>query len=223
MPPLGGKPSTSVGQVFALVAGFLALAVIGAVIGWTLTDTSGISPLASTSQSAAPTPSRTATPSPSASATHAGQVIPDYAALGTSFMVARTQLAALGIQGVPVFDGGTGGNTVVRTSPAAGKPLVKGESIKLYVNEAAPQLNVPDETGVACKTAGSKVAGVGFRTAYATGKTGVVISQNPESTSETAHWNDTVTLTCGPATIAPPSTTPSSPPASAAPSGDPST
>jgi PASTA domain len=221
MPPLAPKPATSVGQVFALVAGFLALAAIGAAIGWTVTDTSGITAAASVTQSpsASPTASASPTPSPSPSVTYSGLVVPDFAKNGTSFIDARKQLMNEKIQGLPVFLGGSGDNTVVRTSPAGGQPMSKGKTVKLYVNETPPQLDVPNVVHEQCKAAGSDVASVGFVTAYAGSvRTGVVLSQDPDSTDQTAHWLDTVTLTCGSPTSAPPSTTPSSPDDSGAPS-----
>lgn len=214
----------SVGQVFALVAGFLALAVIGATLGWTLTDTSGGTPQttptlpasvpATSSSTATPTPS--VTPSTSTTAP-TGQVVPNFAKQGTSFIDARKQLAADKIQGVPVFLGGNGNNTVVRTSPAAGQPISKGDTVKLYVNESPPLLAVPDETNKPCKSAGSDLAATGFRPDYPSGHNGVVLSQNPDSASQTARWNDTVHLTCGTPQVSP-SPSQSSAPSSTGPS-----
>jgi hypothetical protein len=219
------RPGVSAGQVFALVVGFLVVAAIGATLGWTLTDTSSGTPLATPSLSASvpasPTPTK---PTPSGTTSTpttppGGLTVPNFAAQGTSFIDARIQLRQQKVQGNPVFLGGNGDNTVVRTSPAAGQPMFKGEAIKLYVNEAPPQLDVPDETGKSCRAAASDLAITGFKVAYASSDhSGPVQSQNPDSTSKTAHWNDTVTLTCGAAPPSP-STSPSS---SSQPDGPPS-
>jgi beta-lactam-binding protein with PASTA domain len=213
--------------VFALVLGFLAVAAIGATLGWTLTDTSNGTPLTSPSLSASVPTSQTPSPKPTPSVTQTkttappnGLVVPNFAAMGTSFIDARAQLKAQKIQGVPVFSSsGNGNDTVVKTSPAAGQPMRKGDTITLYVNEPAPQLDVPNEVGKSCRSAASDLAATGFRVAYATSdRSGPVQSQNPDSTSQTAHWNDTVTLTCG-ATQTSPSASASS---SSQPNGEPS-
>jgi hypothetical protein len=200
MMPRAPKPVTSVGQVFALVAGFLALAAIGAAIGWSLTDTGGGTPLSLSTSSPPATASQSPAPAPStppATSTPTGLVVPDFAGNGVSFITAREQLMALKIQGLPVFLGGAGDDTVVRTDPARGSPMARGATIKLYVNEPAPLLGVPNELTKDCNAAGSDVARVGFRPAYVSGRTGVVIAQIPAPSAPDAHWNDTINLTCG--------------------------
>lgn len=221
MPPSAPRPATSVGQVFALVAGFLALAAIGATIGWTLTDTSSGTPSASGSTTPSAPVTHSSTPSPTVTTVQPGEVVPNFT--NVSFITARQQLMAKKVQGVPVFNNsGTGGDDVIRTVPAAGSPMFRGETVKLYVNEPAPLLAVPDETSKSCAIAGSDVARVGFRTQYSSGRNGVVLSQNPPATAQDAHWNDTVTLQCGSPTNTPPSSGPSSPPPANSPSPDPS-
>jgi beta-lactam-binding protein with PASTA domain len=119
-------------------------------------------------------------------------------------------LAALGVGYTVIFDATKlSDDTVVSTSPAANKPLKRGDTVKIFVDEPAPQLNVPDVLGVDCKTAGKQIAATGFTPAYPYGKDGAVIGENPAPTDQNAHWNDTIQLSCG---------TPSSPPASPSPS-----
>jgi len=185
------------------VAAFLALAAIGATLGWTLTDTNGV-PTSYTATGPSPSVSAPHTTSRSGPATPkqtqkppTGLTIPNFAASGTSFQNARLQLMAKKVQAVLEFQGGNGGDKVVGTIPAAGTPMKHGDSVKLLINEDPPLLAVPDETHKACNSAGSDLARVGFRPQYATGRNGTVQSQNPPAGSGTAHWNDYVTLTCG--------------------------
>jgi hypothetical protein len=205
------KPPTSVGQVFALVAGFVALAAIGAAIGWALASSSNTPPNARPSTSVAVTTSASTTPpSPTPSPTPSGLVVPDFHANGVSFQDARTVLTNLGVGWVIVFNSKElSDDTVVSTSPAANKPLKRGDTVKIFVNEPAPQLDVPNVVGVACDVAGKQVHATGFTPAYPNGHSGVVLGENPAPTYQNAHWNDTIQLMCGTPQSAPPSPSPS--------------
>lgn len=87
--------------------------------------------------------------------------------------------------------------------------MPSGTTVKLYVSGSAPQLDVPDVTNMACAAAGKTIAAQGFMPLYPFGKSGVVLSQDPDSSFTGAHWNDQVTLTCGKPLPPSPSTEPS--------------
>ncbi len=218
------KPQTSVGQVFALVAGFIALAAIGAAIGWTLTDTNGSNPAAGPSTPVPVTSSVTSTapssspPSPPPSSAPAGFTLPDYAAEGKQFQDARSELLAQGIGVVVKFQPkGVSGGAVVSTNPAAGTLLTRGQNVTINVSEAPPPLAVPSVLGSPCNDAGHTLAMTGFTPSYPNGRNGSVTAQLPQPddpSNPTARWNDTVAITCGtappPASPAPsPSVSPS--------------
>jgi hypothetical protein len=215
----------SVGQAFALVAGFLALAAIGAAIGWTLTGNGGVTPLASPSNSpTVPTSSApSASPTPTATKTQ-GLTVPDFNASGTSFMDARQQLASMKLGSFVVFnDGGDGDDTVVRTDPQAGQPVSKGQTVKVYVDESPPPLQLPDVRGQSCNSAGKSLASTGFTPEYPNGHSGKVVDQQPEGNSGNTVWEQKISLICGTVTPSPsaPPSTPSGPPGGT-PSGPPS-
>lgn len=217
------RPGTSVGQVFAFVAGFVALAAIGAAVGWGLTKGPGTSIVAGPSSS----PSLSSTPTAPASPTTppAGEfVIPDFAHVGTLFQDARSQLITQKLGVVLYFGFTTGGDgTVSRTFPLAGSAVSKGQTIKVFVNGAAPILTVPNVTGQPCATAGKMAAAAGLAPKYANGKNGLVAAQSPTADSTTTHWNDTVMLICTPdGNLPPTSPPPSSPSTSASPDASPS-
>jgi len=229
-PPPAPRRKTSPGQVFGLIAGYVVLAVIGAALGWTLTTVGPVTNAANTlpgpSSSAGSTGSAPAPHSSGPTSTHtttpAGPTVPDFAASGTSFITARQQLMAKKIQAYIVFQGGSGDDTVVKSSPPAGSPMHKGDTVKLYVNESAPLLGVPNEMGKNCDAAGKDLAKVGFEPQYATGRNGVVQQQTPPAGAPNTHWYDHVTLTCAPknqvnpspstGTSQPPNNQPSAPP-----------
>jgi PASTA domain len=199
------RSPTSVGQVFALVAAFLALAAIGAAIGWAVTDTSGGgAPVAQGSTSPPPpssTPSPTPTPTPSAIVGTSAYQIPDFHALRMSFIDARSQIIAHKIGVAVKFTPTVGGTAIVaRTNPPAGTLLRKGQSVTLYVNEAPPLLAVPSVISAECNAAGAQLAAVGFTPKYPQGRTGTVTQQSVPATSSTvpttSHWNDTISITC---------------------------
>lgn len=212
--------------MFALVAGFVALAAVGAAVGWAVTKgpksngnvVAGSSPSASVSL----TPSAPHSPS----SPPVGQfVIPDFAQFGADFRDARTQLITQKL-GVTLYFGFTtaGDGTVSRTFPLAGTPVDKGRTIKVYVNGPAPVLTVPSVLGQACANGGKLIAAAGLSPRYASGKNGLVAAQNPGSDSVTTRWNDSVSLTCtsdgslpSSPPVSPPSSTPSSPDGSTSP------
>lgn len=107
-------------------------------------------------------------------------------------------LSGMGVGNTLIFNSkGVSDDTVLKTSPAAGAPIKKGDTVKIYVDEAAPQLGVPDVVGLDCKTAGKQIAATGFTPAYPTGHNGVVNGENPAPTEQNWHWNQTVQLMCG--------------------------
>jgi hypothetical protein len=202
------KQQTSVGQVFALVAGFLALATIGSVIGWNLTDTGSGNPVASSSTTPAvttappTTPPPSPTPSPSATPTSLGFTLPDYIATQTDFQVARTQLMQYGISTQITFDPrGVSDGRVTFMDPGPGTFAPKGTTVKLSVEEPPPLLAVPDVIGMPCAAAGHQIASTGFVPSYPNGRSGPVSAQDPpadtDPTNPTHHWYDPVAITCG--------------------------
>jgi hypothetical protein len=214
------KPPTSVGQVFALVAGFLALAAIGAAIGWAVTDTSGPAPVAAVTTTPSPTPTATQSVTQTPTGNAGSFAVPNFHAAGTDFITARATLRAKSLGVLLVFNASAGGNGVVSyTSPAAGTFVNKGITVKIYVNEAAPVLGVPNVVNKTCAEAKTALVDAGFVPKYASGKVGIVMAQAPDSTANNAHWNDTVALQCAipPVTPStPPSLAPSDPPAPSA-------
>ena len=213
------KPPTSVGQVFALVAGFLALAAIGAAIGWAVTDTNSPAPIAATTPSPTPVVTRSATQTPTTSAP-GSFAVPNFHAAGTDFITARAMLRSKSLGVLLVFNASAGGNGVVSyTSPAAGTFVNKGITVKIYINEAAPVLAVPNVVNKTCAEAKTTLVDAGFNLKYASGKVGIVMAQAPGSDANNAHWNDTVALQCAMPPVAPstpPSAAPSDPPAPSA-------
>jgi hypothetical protein len=209
------KPATSVGQVFALVAGFLALAAIGAAIGWFVTDTGGPTQAAVITASQSPVVTSTPTVTPTPTVVPGAFAVPNFHADSTNFIVARAELRAKSLGVLLVFNSSAGGDGVVtRTEPPAGTPVNKGITVKVFVDEAAPVLAVPHVVGGTCANAKNALVDAGFEPKYASGKVGIVMAQDPTSDDHNAHWNDKVSLQC----VVPP--TPSSVP-SGPPSGPP--
>ncbi len=210
------KPGISVGQVFAFVAGFVALAALGAWIGW-VTTTSPAPP----ADALGTTPSPTATvpssspppPSPSPSVTVTGNVVPDFNALGTTFTDARDTLRAMGLGVALYFNQNGQGATVDHTVPAAGTVVKRGITVKIYVTGPPPLLNIPDITGEGCSTGGKDVAAAGLIPSYPNGRKGVVLYTDPAPSDAQTHWNDQIKVYCGQAGISPsPSDQPSGQP-----------
>jgi hypothetical protein len=214
---------TSVGQVFAAVAGFLALAAIGAAIGWGVTPaphpTAG-GPSTSPSVSRPPSSPPPSSPSPPPSSQSNGLfTIPDYHAEGVTFQEARDQLRRNRI-GVTLFfdDSGPVGTTVRSTTPGPGTQIAPGHTVNVYVDGTAPPLSVPALPGspTTCNSWGKTLADLGFRPQYSGARNLLVAAEDPTPDTPGTHWNQTVTLTCTD-TGQPPSAPPSSPPPSAPP------
>lgn len=223
-PPANGRSGTSVGQVFAAVAGFLALAAIGAAIGWGVTKapvkpTNGpsLSPSPSVSASSPNPPS-----SPPASPTSSANVLLDYT--GQDFPTVRQELRSLKLGVTLVFDAtGPAGTTVRATVPPAGTPIHSGLTIKVFVNGTAPLLPVPPlpTTPTTCADWGKFLADTGFNLSYTPpgSKNLKVAAETPGPGDTSTVWNETITLTCTPDGQLPPSSPPASAPASAPASG----
>jgi hypothetical protein len=198
------------------VGGFVALAAIGATVGWTLTA----SPKHTVASSAPPSASVLASPSltPSASHTPSGSTpatgnpgtgpsttftIPAYADQKTDFQTARTQLMnqKLGVR--LVFEGpqpDAAAGVVIDSKPQAGKQVARGATITLYVAGDAPELDMlTPNTGETCADFGKRVVAAGFdaNLTYQPRKTGLVAAADP-AFGAASTWAAKVTLTCTP-------------------------
>jgi len=139
----------------------------------------------------------------SAAANPGGFALPDVRTM--DFEQARRQLRDLGL-GVQVFFARSGDDrTVDRTVPAGGQIVRRGTAIKVYVKGAPPLATIPNVMGVACNQAGSIAADHGFNPQYPSGRNGVVLREDPDPVTGTAHWNDTLKPFCGTAPSAGPS------------------
>jgi hypothetical protein len=207
------KPGASVGQVFAFVAGFIALAAVGAAIGWFATD-SPTKPVAASSTPPAPTvgpSSPSPTPSVVPSVTVTGNALPDFRALNITFSDARDKLRDLGLGVQLIFNDAGQGATVDHTVPPAGSVVKRGTTVKIYVTGPAPLLTVPDITGERCGQGGKDVAAAGLIPSYPDGKIGDVMSTEPTADDPQTHWNDPIQVHCGTGPIGGPSDNPSDP------------
>ena len=208
--------STSVGQVFAFVAGFIALAAVGAVIGWTLTDppkpANNSTPLTSASVTFTPL---TPTPTPSASTpprSDSAFAIPDYNVQGTTFITARLDLIAHKLGVTLVFNPQGNSSTVTSTDPPAGTPVAKGITVEVLVDGPAPTLQVRTTVGESCSQAGKDLAWDGLLVSYPYGKSGLVASTDPAAVAPNVTWNQKIKIYCTPDGQPPkPSDGPSSP------------
>lgn len=201
----------SVGQVFAFVAGFVALAAIGAAIGWFMTDSPTPRTVASSSTAATPTnvPSSPSTvPSTPPSQTATGTTIPDFNAAGVTFSDARDKLRDQGLGVALYFDDSGSGATVDHTVPAAGTVVKRGTTVKIYVIGPAPLLSVPDVGGERCAQGGKDLAAAGLLPSYPDGKEGDVMWTDPAATDTQTHWNDPIQVHCGTGPIGQPSGNP---------------
>ncbi len=108
--------------------------------------------------------------------------------------------------------------TVASTDPVAGTPVVKGQTVKITVEEPAPLLAVPSLLNMSCSDAGHQIAATGFTPSYPNGHSGPVTAQFPPPNQPgdalTYHWNDTIAITCGKSTAPPPSPSASASPPS---------
>lgn len=203
------------GLAAAIATAVVVLAVIGATAGWLLAGTGGKNTADPTDVTPSATPSTEppiAEPSteptgrPSATAPAGGFSLPDVS--NVDFKQARQRLRELGL-GVQLYFGPSGTDTTVeRTQPAAGQTVRRGTTIKVYVRGAAPVATVPSVLGLSCNQGGSIVADHGLTPEYPTGRTGVVLRQDPEPPTDSVRWNDRVRLYCGirPATPTPTTT-----------------
>jgi hypothetical protein len=219
------RPGTSVGQVFAFVAGFVALAAVGATLGWTLTKTPGNAtlspptgsspPVVVSSPPLSPSPSL---PSPSPSspvASPTGFVIPDYFAEGADFQIARNELIDQKMAVVLIFDPANttaDPGSVERTQPPAGAPGRKGLTVKMYVAGAAPALAIPaPDSGVTCEMYAKVLVATGFTVAYqgntAQAKRNKPADSIPQWTTNST-WNTQIRLICTPDGSPPPTAPP---------------
>jgi hypothetical protein len=184
--PAGPGRRAGQGRLIAgVAAGVVALAVLGFVVGWLAFHAGNPTPAAS------PTPVVTASVPPGSLAP---LVLPDYT--GANFVTARTELRGLQL-GVRLYFGqGAEDPTVLRTEPAAGTPITRGLTVKVYVTGPAPLLTLPAVVGQQCNVGGKALADAGVYPQYPTGRAGVVVSTAPAADATTVHWNDTVKVTC---------------------------
>jgi hypothetical protein len=145
-----------------------------------------------TSRPVTPTATPTATPGPSDSFP-----VPDVTAV--DFQTARRTIRELRLGWQLVFEGTDAADGSVRaTEPAAGTPVKKGTTIKIFVRGAAPPATVPGVTGLPCGQAASIIVEQGLYPQYETGRQGVVLSQAPSASDpQTLRWNDRVRISCG--------------------------
>jgi len=141
-------------------------------------------------------------------------VIPDYAARGWTFIQARDDLRGHGIQGDPVFVGAGNSEAVDHTTPAAGRAVSRGVTVKIYVDGIAPPLAVPPVPGnTSCSDWAHHLVNIGFKIAGYQGKrTDPVTAESPDQNDPNTHWNSLITLTCGNHDNPPPTQTPTTPP-----------
>jgi hypothetical protein len=212
--PGRSRANLSVEQVFALVAGFVALATIGAALGWFLTDpaspkSGNAGPVVSPSVTMSlpePTPSSEPPSSPS------GYVLPDYEANSADFITARDDLTAhkLGVE--LIFNPQGSDPRVLRTDPPAGTSVANGITVKVYVSGPAPTLDVQNVVGETCARAGKELAGDGLIPQYPNGKSGIVAVTDPVAGAPNVSWNQQIQITCTPdGSLPQPSDGPSSP------------
>ncbi|RIV38988.1 PASTA domain-containing protein [Micromonospora radicis] len=193
-----------------LVGGALAtvlLAVIGAAGGWVLAGDQRPPPLTqsppddagSRSPSARATPTPRERPTPTSAPTSAtpspptGLTVPDLT--GVDFEEARDELRERGLGWQLVF--GSGDSSSVRsTDPAAGTPVRRGITVKVFVAGAAPPNEVPDLIGERCREAGAELVDDGFSPRFPSGRSGTVTAQDPPG-GTVRRWNDIVSLVCG--------------------------
>jgi hypothetical protein len=225
------RPGTSVGQVFAYVAGFVALATIGGVLGWTLTTTPSAGALGPTSSTpvtspSSPKPSISTPSTPVASTTSGGGpcapgTLPDYAATPTDFVDARKSLLSESVGVNLRFDASSTllPGTIIRTSPGACATLNHGKTVTFFVAGSPPALIVPTPAaGETCKQFGQDLSATGFLIASYSGSKNDLVASSTPAFGETSNWNVKVTVTCTP-TGPTPSDSPTGPTPSDSPTG----
>jgi len=223
------RSRTSVGQVFAAVAGFVALAVVGGAIGWAVTP----APRPVTGPSTSPSPSLSPSPPPSSpspppsSPPASGLIaIPDFAAEGVTFQQARDLLRGKGLGVNLIFQtAGTVGIKVLSTKPTAGTQVRRGATVSVTVDGTAPPLGVPavPTEQTTCDAWGKHLVEVGFKIGHylpeGPGTRNLfVAAEDPNQDTPDTHWNQVIDLTCTEDGQLP-SSPPSSPPPSSPPDG----
>jgi hypothetical protein len=145
-----------------------------------------------TSRPVTPTSTPTETPGPSDAFP-----VPDVTTV--DFQTARKKIRELRLGWQLVFEGTDAADGSVRaTEPAAGAPVKKGTTVKIFVRGAAPSATVPGVVGLPCDQAAGIIVEQGLYPQYEAGRQGVVQSQSPSASDpQTLHWNDRVRITCG--------------------------
>jgi hypothetical protein len=177
------------GVILGVVAGVLLLALLAVVV---IELASGPGTRSTTATPPSPPTVSSAPPAPSPLAP---LTLVDYA--GRDFITVRAELRALQL-GVQLIFGSEGDSRAVdHTVPAAGTPIDRGITIKVYVVGAAPLLVPPDVVGHPCNEAGRELSAAGVYPQYPTGRSGVVAAQDPPGAAPGVHWNDRIRISCG--------------------------
>jgi hypothetical protein len=145
-----------------------------------------------TPRPATPTATPTETPGPADTFP-----VPDITTV--DFQTGRKKIRELRLGWQLVFEGTDAADASVRaTEPAAGAPVKKGTTIKIFVRGAAPSATVPGVMGLPCGQAAGIIVEQGLYPQYETGRQGVVLSQSPSASDpQTLRWNDRVRISCG--------------------------
>jgi hypothetical protein len=197
--PRGWSP-LAVALIATLV---LLLGLGGAIYGIQAANRRGSIPEPSTIPQVFPTPTtRPATPTPTVAPTESAApsgtfALPDVTT--GDFQAARKTIRELRLGWQLVFEGTDPADGSVRaTEPAAGTPVKRGATVKIFVRGAAPLATVPAVTGLPCAQAATAIVESGLYPQYETGRQGTVQSQTPAATDPPAlHWNDRVRISCG--------------------------
>jgi len=195
--PRGWSP-LSVALIAALV---LLLGVAGSLYGIRAANRKSAEPPPTRAPQALPTltqnPVVTPTTTPTPTVPDDTFALPDVTTV--DFPTARTKIRELRLGWQLVFEGTDPADASVRaTEPAAGTPVRKGMTVKVFVRGAAPLATVPGVTGVPCAQAAALIVDHGLYPTYETGREGVVLTQTPAAADPpTLHWNDKVRISCG--------------------------
>lgn len=138
-----------------------------------------------------------ATTAATTTATAPAASVPDVTGQTAAAGAGQVEAAGFVAQTDPVEGGGTAGS-IVQESPPGGTQARAGQTVTLGVAVGAsrPEVRIPDVTGQAAAAARAALlqATLTVKTAYAKGKTGVVLSQTP--TGSAPAWTQ-VTVTVG--------------------------
>jgi hypothetical protein len=195
----------SPGAVVLVATMVLVLGLGGAVVGVYFANQRPSTPnpgttLAADLNTGRPTPSPSASPTPSSSpiVTPTGAEFELPNVVGADFRQARDSLRGLKLGVNVVFDTGGGSDLrVLGTRPGPGETVRKGTTVRLTVAGAAPLVSVPNLAGLRCSAVAAALGEAGLFPSYPTGRKGFVLGQDPTADATTAHWNDTVAVTCG--------------------------